>query len=374
MLTLAWKNLFHDKVRLAVTLVGIVFALVLILVQFGLFLSFLDISGNVVAESGADFWLTARAIPHVNGGTPLNETKRWVALSVEGVERADAYSLAFVNWKLPSGAQEAVQVVGFNLESGLGGPWNLTAGSVDALRGEDTVIIDELYKAKLGVTHLGQTVEIMNRRARVVGFTRGIRSFTTSPYVFTSFKNAQNYTQLREHETIYLLVKARPGADKPAVQKALSRALPDLDVLGNEEMLRKTTNYWLYSTGAGSSTIMGAILGLIVGIVVVTQTIYASTMDHIREFGTLKAMGARNTHIYRVILTQGVISGLLGYAVAIGIAYLISRGSEDGSLAILLPPELALGAMVLAVAMCMLASVVSIRKATTIDPALVFRG
>jgi putative ABC transport system permease protein len=85
-------------------------------------------------------------------------------------------------------------------------------------------------------------------------------------------------------------------------------------------------------------------------------------------------MGARNAHIYRVILTQGVISGLLGYAVAIGIAYLISRGSEDGSLAILLPPELALGAMVLAVAMCMLASVVSIRKATTIDPALVFRG
>src|SRR5256885_1063500 len=105
---LAWKNLLHDKVRLAVTLTGIVFALVLIVIQFGLFLGFLDTSANVVANSGADLWISAPGIPHVNGGSPIPERRRYKALEVPGIERVEKYSLSFVPWKLPSGAQESV--------------------------------------------------------------------------------------------------------------------------------------------------------------------------------------------------------------------------------------------------------------------------
>jgi putative ABC transport system permease protein len=375
MLILAWKNLIHDRVRLAVTLTGIVFALVLILIQFGLFLGFIDTSSNIVAESRADLWVTVPAIPHVNGGNPMTERHRWRALAVPGVERADRHALFFVTWKLPSGAMESVQIAGFHLESGMGGPWNLTSGSVDDLRGEDTVIIDELYQAKLGVTHLGQTVEISGRRARVVGFTRGIRSFTTSPYVFTSFKNAQNYVNLSQHETVFLLIRAAAGLAPDALKPRLQAALgPSVEVHTNEEMRRKTMMYWVFSTGAGVTTLIGAVLGLIVGIVVVAQTIYAATVDHIREFGTLKAMGATNGAIYEVILAQAALSGVMGYAAAIGIAALVARGSETGNAPILLPPEVAAGTLILALAMCMGASVISIRKATTIDPAMVFRG
>jgi putative ABC transport system permease protein len=374
MMTIAWKNLIHDRTRLAVTLTGIVFALVLIVVQFGLFLGFLETSGNVVERSGADLWIAAPEIPHVNGGSVLSERKRWKALAVEGVARVDRFALNFVNWKLPTGSVEAVQVAGFDLEGGMGGPWNLTAGTVDALHGEDTVIIDELYKEKLGISRLGQTVEIMGRRARVVGFTRGIRSFTTSPYVFTSFKNALNYTQLRENETFFFLVRLASGADAARVRESLQRTLTGVDVFTNEEMHRKTQRYWVLETGAGVTTLLGAVLGLIVGIVVVAQTIYAATVDHIREFGTLKAMGASNARIYQVILSQAAISGAMGYAVAIVIGALISHGSMSGNAPILLPREMAGGTLLLALAMCMGASVISIRKATTIDPALVFRG
>ena len=374
MVSIAWKNLIHDKVRLTVTLVGIVFALVLILVQFGLFLGFLDTSSNIVAESRADLWVSAPAIPHVNGGAPLNESKRYQILSVPGVERADKYTLFFVVWKLPTGAQESVQVVGFPVESELGGPWNLTAGSLDDLHGEDTIMIDEIYKEKLGVTGLGQTVEITGRRARVVGFTRGIRSFTTAPYIFTSFKNSQNYARLDENQTIYFLLKAAPGADIQAVKAALQQKLPDIDVYTNEEMRRKTQNYWVFSTGAGVTTLIGAVLGLIVGIVVVAQTIYAATVDHIREFGTLKAMGASNGHIYQVILTQAALSAAFGYAIAIVIALFVAHASEAGNAPILVPPNVAFGTFGLALAMCAGASIISIRKATRIDPAMVFRG
>jgi putative ABC transport system permease protein len=374
MVTIAWKNLIHDKARLAVTLVGIVFALVLILVQFGLFLGFLETSSNIVAESKVDLWITAPAIPHVNGGNPLTESNRYKALAVDGIERMDKYTLFFVVWKLPTGAQESVQIVGFPLQSGMGGPWNITAGRVEDLAGEDTVMVDEHYKAKLGVRQVGDSVEIMGRRARVVGFTNGIRSFTTSPYIFTSFKNSQNYAQLGENQTIFFVARLKPGADPQGVKAALRQRLPDLDVYTNEEMRQKTMNYWVFSTGAGVTTLMGAILGLIVGIVVVAQTIYSATVDHIREFGTLKAMGASNGNIYTVILTQAALSAALGYLIAIAVSLLVSRGSQTGDAIILLPPNVAVGSFFLALAMCAGASVLSIHKATRIDPAMVFRG
>jgi len=237
-------------------------------------------------------------------------------------------------------------------------------------------MIDQLYGAKLGVTHLGQTVELGNRRARVVAYTRGIRSFTTSPYVFCSFKNAQNYAgaEMGEDQTMYLLVRTAPGADIARVKAALQARLPTLDLYTNDEMRRKTQTYWVFGTGAGVTTLVGAVLGLIVGIVVVAQTIYAATVDHIREFGTLKAMGAANARIYQVILTQAALSAVMGYAVAILIALVVSHGSQTGNTPILLPPAMALGTLALAVGMCAGASVISIRKATTIDPAMVFRG
>jgi len=107
---------------------------------------------------------------------------------------------------------------------------------------------------------------------------------------------------------------------------------------------------------------------------VVAQTIYSATVDHIREFGTLKAMGAANARIYEVILSQAAMSGAMGYAAAIVIAYFVARASDAGNAPVLLPPIVAAGTLLLALGMCMSASVISIRKATRIDPAMVFRG
>jgi putative ABC transport system permease protein len=371
---LAWKNLLHDKVRLVVTLTGIVFALVLIAIQFGLFLGFLETSANIVDKNKADLWITAPGIPHVNGGSPIKESKRWKAMQVPGVEKAVNYAVFFVNWKLPNGAYESCQIVGFDLESGLGGPWDMAAGSVEALRGEDTVIIDDLYKSKLGVEKVGDSVELNGRRARVMGFTHAIRSFTTAPYIFTSFKNAQTYMGLREDETISILLKAAPGAGLADLKKHVAEAVPGIEVFTNGEMLARTRNYWVFGTGAGSTTLMGAVLGLLVGIVVVAQTIYAATIDHLREFGTLKAMGATNGHIYWVIILQSVIAAAMGYALGISIALLVVNATANTDLLIKLPAEIAAGIFGLTLFMCVSASVLSIRKATTIDPAMVFRG
>ncbi|MBA4185330.1 MAG: FtsX-like permease family protein, partial [Acidobacteria bacterium] len=117
-----------------------------------------------------------------------------------------------------------------------------------------------------------------------------------------------------------------------------------------------------------------AALAIIVGIVIVAQTIYSATVDHIREYGTLKAMGATNFYPYRIIITQAVTSGLIAYVIGITISIIISRISLEGTLAIIVNWQLVLALFVLTIAMCCASSVVAIRKATSIDPAMVFKG
>ena len=374
MRTLAWRNLVHDKVRLTVTVTGIVFAVVLIIVQLGLFLGFTTATSSVIDNSGADLWITAPRVPYIEQAVPFSERKLATVLATPGVASAGKYIVRFTQWKRPDGRQESVQIVGVELAAGLGLPWNIVAGTLDDLRTPDAVFVDEIYREKLGVDHLGQVVEVRGRRARIAGFTRGIRAFTTSPYVFTTFKHALDYTDMREDQTLYILVKAAPGTDLEALRQALLSRLQDVDIVTNSGFSRMTQVYWMFSTGAGIAVLLAAVLGLVVGVVVVTQTIYATTVDHIREYGTLKAMGATNRYLYGVIVLQAVISAVIGYGFGMVVAVFVVRGSAQGGAAILLPTPMAIGMLGVTLLMCTAAAVVSINKVTRLDPAMVFKG
>jgi putative ABC transport system permease protein len=192
--------------------------------------------------------------------------------------------------------------------------------------------------------------------------------------VFTGFKNAQGYTNLREDQTYFILVRAAPGTDKKALQHALELRLRDVDVLPTAKFSSMTRIYWMFTTGAGVAVLIAALLGLVVGVVVVAQTIYATTMDHLREYGTLKAKGAPNSYIYRVIITQAGIAAAAGYVLAMLVSFFVVRASQTGGAAILLPWPMAVGIFFLTLLMCTTAAVVSINKVTSIDPAMVFRG
>ena len=374
MASIAVRNLLYDKIRLSVTLTGIIFAVVLVAVQTGLFLGFTTTTTNVIDNSGADFWVTSRNVEYIEAGVPFPEKQLYHALGVPGVAEAQKYIVHFAVLKKPDGANANCEIVGFDPERPFGGPWSVDEGDVRGLTLPDTVMIDRFYMKKLGVTHLGQTVEIRNIRARVVGFTKGIRTFTTSPLIFTSYKNAQKYTGLDSNQTMFLLVKAAPGADLARLRRALQASMDNVAVLTAKEFSSRTNFYWMFGTGAGLTVIMAAVLGLIVGIVVVAQTIYAATVDHIREFGTLKAMGATNGYIYHIILNQAVVSAVAGYAVAIVIASAVEYSSRGGGANIVLPANVRVGLFGLTLFMCVSAAMVSINKVTKIDPALVFKG
>lgn len=372
--SLARRNLLHDRVRLVVTLTGIVFAVVLSAIQLGLFVGFQRATSDVIRHSGADLWLMSRGVTHLESAVPFSERKLHDVLATPGVAAAQKHVTRFAQWKKPDGGQEGVMLVGLDLAGDMSWPWNVDAGSLAALVEPDAVIVDALYLDKLGIRGIGEAVEIGGHRARVVGLTRGIRTFTTSPAVFTSFKHAQDFGGLAEDQTDFLLARVAPGADASAVAEALRGRVADVDVVTADDWRIRQERYWMFGTGAGITVLIAAALGLLVGVVVVAQTIYAATVDHIREYGTLKAMGATNAYLYRVILQQAAMSAVAGYAVGIAIALVASRGSLKGTTAIIVEAPLAVALFLLTLVMCLGASVVSINKVTRLDPALVFKG
>ena len=147
-----------------------------------------------------------------------------------------------------------------------------------------------------------------------------------------------------------------------------------VDVYTTLEFSRRICFYWMFGTGAGITIILAAVLGFIVGVVIVAQTIYAATMDHLREYGTLKAIGASNLYLNWVIVKQSLISGVIGYVVGIAIGYVAVRLSRESQVQIVIPWPIGVALLALTLTMCVAASMVSIHKVTRIDPAMVFRS
>ncbi|MBB1089704.1 ABC transporter permease [Rhodopseudomonas palustris] len=370
---LAWRNLAHDRSRFFVTMIGIIFAVILIAMELGLFFGFTESTTSVIQHTHADIWIVAKGTRNFEVAPPIQDRELYFARSVSGVAHAEGLIIQFAPWKKPLGGEESVQILGFDLNYGLARPWNLVAGELESLRQADSVMIDRLFTDKLGVNEVGQEVEINQHRARVVGFTQGIRSFTTFPWVFTSARTAQSIIDFAPHQWNYILVTLLPGADTESVCAALRILLPRADVYTAQGLADMTHHYWMFTTGAGASVLLSAMLGVIVGVVIVAQVLYATTVDHLTEFGTLRAMGAPRGFIYRIIFGQALISAVIGHAVGISVAMLLAQASLKSAVLVLVSPKLAAALFLLTLTMCLLAAVVSIRKAMTIDPAMVFQ-
>jgi putative ABC transport system permease protein len=275
-------------------------------------------------------------------------------------------------WPTPPGATTAVLLIGSDHQNGTLKPWNLAEGSLADLTAPFSVAVDDTYFADLGVEKIGDTAEINNQRVRIAAVTHGIRSFTTLPYVFTSLQRARTLLDAGPNEASYALVRVAPGANADTVRAALSARLQDREVMTQDEFRGRSVDYWLFQTGAGLALIAGATLGLIVGVVIVAQTLYSSTKDHLNEFATLRALGASAGYIHKVILIQALLSAVLGYAVGMVLSLIVIWGSKFTTLSIVMTPMLAVALFAVTIGMCVIAAISAIFKVTRIDPAGVF--
>ena len=370
---LAWRNLTRDCIRLAVAVIGVGFAVLLMMVQSGLLIGFAITSSSLIDKAQADLWIVPRGAKDVDQAGQMLERQKYRVLGTQGVSSVDSLVVRFADWKRPDGGTQSVIVVGIETVEPALRPWNFIQGSTDNLSSANAIVIDELYSRKLGVSRLGETVEIMNRRARVVGITSRIRTFTQSPYVFTSLKNAKLLTGLPDEQTTYLLVRAQQGADIDRLRTALQATLPSTDVWTSRGFSWQTRIYWLVTTGAGAALLIAAILGVIVGLVIVSQTLYSATVERIEEYATIRAMGASNGYLKGIIVRQSLLSGTGGYMLGMTAAVVTAWFGNRSSAAPSLPFSLLFLLALITLAMCVGSSLISIKKVLTIDAASVFR-
>jgi putative ABC transport system permease protein len=371
-LTLASRNLFHDRLRLVATVIGIVFSIVLVTVQIGLFLGFERMVTTMIDHAPADLWIVPKGTKCFEDPSLIDERERFRALSIKGVATAAPVVIGFGQWRNPSGGATPVFIVGSDIRTPSLHPWNLVQGSLEALSIPDGVAVDQTYFERLGSTGIGSTAEIRDQKVRVTAVTKGIRSFTTTPFVFTTLDRARGYIGTSANKATYFLVKVAPDADVHSVQSRLRASLSDVEVLTSDEFSRRSRSFWLFGTGAGAALFAGALLGMIVGTVIVAQTLYSSTKDHLNEFATLRAIGSSSRYIHKVIICQALISAVIGFSIAAGVGWVLVQLTAEAALPIVITPELSVGLFVLTVVMCVVSAIAAIVKVTRIDPAMVF--
>jgi putative ABC transport system permease protein len=369
---LAYRNLFHDRLSLTVTLVGIVFSVVLVAVQFGIYLGSEDRIAAMLDHAQGDLWVVPLGTKSFDDPSLLAGREKHAILSTPGVASVEELAVGFINWRKSTGGTTAALLVGSDTTSNRSLPWDIVQGSVPALSAPAAVAVDLTYFKELGIERRGDRAEVNNMEVSVAAVTRGIRSFTTLPYVFTTLASARTLLRAAPDQASYHVVRVQPGSDAARVRKALAARLPDAEVIGHAEFRQRSLDYWLFQTGAGSALIAGAALGIIVGIVIVAQTLYSSTKDHINEFATLRALGASAHYIHKVILTQAVLSAVVGYILGLVLSLIVIYLSRNTTLLIVMTPKLAVMLLLLTVGMCVLAAICAIFKVTRIDPAVVF--
>jgi putative ABC transport system permease protein len=370
---LARKLLFHDRVKFLIAGAGVSVSVFLVLVQLGLYFGFMENASNLIDHAHADIWVAGVGNENFDLAGRTDERAFYRVLQTQGVAHAERMVLAWGQMKMPSGGSQGVEIVGIERGSQLFRPWNIIDGDDSRISEIDGVIVDHSEFPKLHMNGVGDRREVSGLSARVVALTDGIRSFTTSPFLFTNIQTARAYTGYGPDSLTYILVRAVPGVDMVELKARLNR-LPALEAFTAREFSGRARTYWSERTGVGVGFFMTATMGLIVGMVIVGQILYNATLDHSREYGTMKAMGAENVTVMRVVLYQALISAAVGVTAGLPMAFGMSRALRLANLNVLLYPWVVVVTVLGTAVMCAIAALIPMLKIIRLDPALVFKG
>jgi putative ABC transport system permease protein len=370
---LAFQNLFQDRLRLIATVFGIGFSMALVTIQMGLYVSFERMVTVMIDHADADLWIVPEGSKSFEDAPALlDEQERFRALSLAGVREIVPLVVGFARWRAPSGATSPIFLVGSGEQDVGLQPWNIVEGDFASLAIPGAVAIDRSYFDRLGASRIGESAEINDRRVDVRETTHGIRSFTTMPYVFVSPNFARAATGTPPNKASYFMVRLAHGAGATAIRDQLRARLADSDVLTPDEFRGRSRTFWVSGTGAGAALLLGSLLALIVGTVIVSQTLYSSTKDHLPEFATLRAIGSSGGYIIEVIMIQAVISAIIGFALAAVMGWIVALATADTALPVMMTTATTSILLLLTIVMSVSSAILAIVKVMRVDPVMVF--
>ncbi|HZV79254.1 MAG TPA: FtsX-like permease family protein [Candidatus Binatus sp.] len=439
MVPLGRKTLFKDVPRFLVAQAGVAFAVGLIAIETGIYLGFIKSTILPIQQSRADIWVSARGMPYFELTIPIRYDSVARARTVTGVQRAEALFLKTSAWRGTNNKLEYIRVIGFDPAGQLWSPGNTPSNELARLRAPNSAFVDDSKLGNLSIDGVGGTGKIGAHTINVVGLTHGAQPVVSATFIFATLRNAKSYlepaagtgtasdtsaaqslldpdelaryleaadiTRYLEQQGIvptpkpsptptpaanvsddpgtlepgddisYVMIQAQPHTDLNALKGRLTSELRGTAAYTKTEMEDKTSTYWLKRTNIGFILGLIAIVGLVVGVTVAGQILYTSVVEHISEYGTLRAIGAPDSLFYAVVAEQAVIMALLGFIPGIVLSAIIGHWAfATRGVIILITPGSAALTLIVITAMCVLSGVFAVQRALRVDPAMVFRA
>jgi putative ABC transport system permease protein len=365
---LARRSLIRNRVRFAASVGGVALALSLTLALDAIYAGVANQLTTYVDRAGADVWVAQAGVRN------LHMVASWLPASVTDAVRAvpgvaEATPILYSTDTIAAGDERAVAyVIGLPADAPMGGPWDVVEGSAHVGRGE--IIVDHGFARKAGVS-IGDTVTVLGSRARIVGLSEGTASLVNS----VAFVSSDDFQTMRGGAPVvsFVLVKVAQATTPEAVAAAIGGQVPDVTAQTRTDFSTQERRL-VMDMSADVISIMNAV-GFVVGLAVVALTVYVATLARRREYGVLKALGARNGLLYRVVLAQSFLSVVAGFLVGLAftglLAAVVPRAGVNLELSISAASVIKVG--LFAAIIAGLASILPVRQVASVDPAVVFR-
>jgi putative ABC transport system permease protein len=364
----------HDRMKFTAALIGVVFAVLLSNQQAATFLAIVNRNVMVVdSNPDVDIWITPPQTEILQPGKLLSQAPLNQARGMPGVAWAEPILIGGATISRPEGGSEQAVLIGTRGPAWRGGPFNMVAGSRDGLAEPDSMIFEDSDREKFGGLNLGSVREVNGRRIKVAGFTWGLVPFGPSSYAFADFDLARQLMHTDADQSSVILVGLEPGFDPATVARELQKRMGSEQVSTREEFRHTLVNYMLTKTPIGVVLGSSTVIGLLVGFVMVALTMFSAVLDNLREFGTLKALGATTLDLVGLLWVQAIVYGLIGAVVGSVLVGRLATATRSAQIAMQLPPLLLLSTAGIAVVMCIVASSVAVLRVRAIEPAMVFR-
>jgi len=371
-LLIAWKMQVAHRGKVAASGIGVAAGFFLTMAQIGLMMGWIETCTLMITRAKVDLWVVGMKSPAFDYGSPIPRQRLYQSRSVQGVAEAQPMVMTWTIWNRPDGRKVNIEMVGLD-RSLMGGPQRMVDGDLAAVMRDRSVVVDAMYLDLLGVKEVGERFEILDRRAEVVGFSEGVRTFTASPFVFTSIEDAILYDKrYRSDEITYVLVRCEAGADVAEVAGRLRQRLPSVEVLTSSEFQRRTAGYWMIGTGIGFTVIMTAALGLVIGALVISQTLFSLLQDHRPHYATLLALGFEVSLLGKVVFFQALLLWVIAVLVGGSAFYVASLVAEASPVPLRMTPQILATLLAAQAAASVLAGWWVLRKLRKIDPVSVF--
>jgi putative ABC transport system permease protein len=378
MFWIAWKMLIGNRAKYLGIVFGVVFAALLIAQQASIFCGLMSLTVSQIRDvQGPSIWVMDGNVQFVDDIKPLSDTELFRVKGVPGVDWAVRFYKGIARARLEEGTYEQMILLGLDDATLVGAPGAVFMGSIADLRKPDAVIIDDAGYKRIWPGEpfrLGRVFEMNDHRAVVVGITKASRTFQSFPILYTRYSQAVTFAPPERKVLSFVLANPKPGLAAEEVCRRIEEQT-GLQAVTRDQFLRKTIVYYLRKTGIPINFGITVLLGFLVGTAIAGQTFYLFTVENIRQFGALKAMGTSNWMILLMVLSQALHVGLVGYGVGVGLAALFGWWSRSMTrLSFFMPWQVLAMTAAAVFVIVLVASVLSIRKVLVLDPAVVFRG